>query len=156
MTHHDHLRRALELAADHSSDGKHGPFGAVVVKGDEVVGEGWNQVVAGADPTAHAEIMAIRDACRRLGTHDLSGASIYCSCEPCPMCLSAIYWARISTVFFAASGEDAAQAGFDDSVILRELKRGWVERKIDGNQALREEGLRVLQAWTENPKKQEY
>jgi tRNA(Arg) A34 adenosine deaminase TadA len=100
MTHQDHLRRALELAADHSSDGKHGPFGAVVVKGDEVVGEGWNQVVAGADPTAHA--------------------------------------------------------GFDDSVILGELKRGWVERKIDGNQALREEGLRVLQAWTKNPKKQEY
>jgi tRNA(Arg) A34 adenosine deaminase TadA len=156
MTHEDLLRRAIQLARDHSADGRHGPFGAVLVQGGQVVGEGWNQVVALGDPTAHAEVMAIRNACARLGTHDLTGATIYCSCEPCPMCLSAIYWARISRVFFAASAQDAAEAGFDDSAILRELRSGWGERTLERGQHLREEGRQVLKAWAENPAREEY
>lgn len=156
MDHEKHLRRAIHLAADHSADGEHGPFGAVVVLDGAAVGEGWNQVVAGNDPTAHAEVMAIREACRRLDTHDLSGAVIYCSCEPCPMCLSAIYWARISEVFFAASAGDAASAGFDDSLILEELKVPWAERKIRGNRALADEGRGVLEGWARNPRRKPY
>lgn len=156
MTHEPHLRRALELAARYSTDGRHGPFGAVVARGGEILGEGWNQVVEGADPTAHAEVMAIRDACRALGTHELSGTVIYCSCEPCPMCLSAIYWARIGTVIYAASSGDAAAAGFDDSWILAELRKDWMERKVGKGRLLQEEGRKVLEEWKENPKKVSY
>jgi tRNA(Arg) A34 adenosine deaminase TadA len=122
----------------------------------EVVGEGWNQVVEGTDPTAHAEIMAIRDACRTLKTHDLSGATIYCSCEPCPMCLSAIYWARIGTVIYAAAARDAAAAGFDDAWILEELKADWPQRDLESRQLLRDEGRLVLESWKENPRKVAY
>jgi tRNA(Arg) A34 adenosine deaminase TadA len=121
-----------------------------------VVGKGWNRVVELADPTAHAEVLAIRDACRRLGTHDRSGSILYCSCEPCPMCLSAIYWARIPRVVFASSKEDAAAAGFDDTRILEELDRSWVEREVEGVQDLREEGRKVMEAWVENPRKLAY
>jgi len=156
MTHQTHLRRALTLAKEHSADGHHGPFGAVVVLDGEVRGEGWNQVVEGADPTAHAEIMAIRDACRALGTHDLEGAVIYCSCEPCPMCLSAIYWARIGTVVYASPGTEASEAGFDDGWILEELRKDWPERKLEKGQLLGEEGKRVLEAWKRNPRKVPY
>ena len=156
MKHEVYLRQAIRLAADHSADGRHGPFGAVVVRDGEVIGEGWNQVVEGADPTAHAEVMAIRAACSHLRTHELSGATIYSSCEPCPMCLSAIYWARIERVVYAASAEDAAAAGFDDSRILEELGLGWVERSVEGTQALREEGRRVLDGWAQNPLKMPY
>ena len=156
MRNEDFLRQAIRLAADHSSDGDHGPFGALVVRDGEVVGEGWNQVVENSDPTAHAEVMAIRDAGKRLGTHDLIGCTIYASCEPCPMCLSAIYWARIDTVVFSASAEDAVAAGFDDTRIMEELSREWVERSINGTQALREEGRRVLEGWVENPWKMPY
>ena len=156
MNHQVYLRHAIRLATDHSSDGHHGPFGAVVVRDGDVLGEGWNRVVKDSDPTAHAEVMAIRDACHRLGTHELSGATIYSSCEPCPMCLSAIYWARIERVVYAASAEDAAAAGFDDSRILEELGLGWVERSVEGTQALREEGRRVLEGWVENPRRVQY
>ena len=156
MSQETFLRRAIQLAETHSLDGRNGPFGAVVVKKGEVVGEGWNQVVEKADPTAHAEVMAIRDAGRRLGTHNLAGCTIYASCEPCPMCLSAIYWARIDSVVFSASAEDAAAAGFDDTRILEELGRGWVERNLEGTQALREEGRRILEGWAENPRKMPY
>lgn len=156
MSHETHLCQAITLAETHSADGRHGPFGAVVVLDGNVVGEGWNRVVEGADPTAHAEIMAIRNACRALGSHDLSGATIYSSCEPCPMCLSAIYWARIRTVIFAAKAEDAAAAGFDDTWILRELKRDWQERELESGQLLSPEGRRVLQSWKENPGKVPY
>ena len=156
MEHKDHLREAIRLAADHSADGRNGPFGALLVRNGVVVGRGWNRVVELADPTAHAEIMAIRDACRRMGTHDLSGCLIYSSCAPCPMCLSAIYWARIPTVFFASSAEDAAATGFDDTRILEELGRGWEEREVGGVQELREEGQKVMDAWVENPEKRPY
>lgn len=156
MSHEGHLREAIRLAATASAKGRQGPFGARVVLSGKVVGEGWNRVVDLADPTAHAEIMAIRDACRRLGTHDLSGAILYSSCEPCPMCLAAVHWARLSEVHFAASAEDAAAAGFHDLFILGELGKRWEERGIQGTQALREEGKRVLEEWSRNPHRTPY
>lgn len=156
MSDHSFLREALSLAAEHSADGRHGPFGAVVVRDGEVVGRGWNQVVAASDPTAHAEVMAIRDACRRLGTHDLDGAVIYCSCEPCPMCLSAIHWARMGRVVYAASTADAVEAGFDDLAIREELTLPAEERRIGQTRLLPEEGRHVLRAWRDNPHRVPY
>jgi tRNA(Arg) A34 adenosine deaminase TadA len=150
------LRQAILLAGEHSSAGTGGPFGAVVTRGREVVGQGWNQVVMAIDPTAHAEILAIRAAAERLGTHILDNCVIHCSCEPCPMCLSAIYWARIPRVVFAASGEDAAAAGFDDTAIARELELGWAIRGVKSVQELREEGKAILQKWAENPHRERY
>ncbi len=150
------LEHAINLAIQHSSDGVHGPFGAVVVRDGTVVSEGWNQVVAGRDPSAHAEISAIRDACRTLDTHLLSGCTLYSSCEPCPMCLAAIYWARLDRVVFACRAEDASQAGFDDSKILREIKLDWPERDIAWSELSRESGLRAFHAWINNPQRVDY
>jgi tRNA(Arg) A34 adenosine deaminase TadA len=156
MTHHDLLRRAIELAEGHSAGGRNGPFGAVVARAGKVLGEGWNRVVETHDPTAHAEILAIRDACQKAGRHHLHDCVIYCSTEPCPMCLAAIYWARIPLVLFACSRHDAEAAGFDDSLIYDEVPRAWEERHVEGRQLLREEGLRVLESWAENPDRWEY
>lgn len=156
MDHEAFLRRALELARKHSARGDAGPFGAVVAREGSVVGEGWNQVVEGRDPTAHAEIQALRAAARALGTHDLGGAVLYSSCEPCPMCLAAVYWSRIRTVFFAARAEDAARAGFDDVFIARELALPWDRRSIEGVGLLEKEGVEVLEAWLANPKRIPY
>lgn len=150
------LRRAIHLASVHSAPGEAGPFGAVVARSGEVVGEGWNRVVELSDPTAHAEILAIRDAATRSGTHVLDDCTIYCSCEPCPMCLSAILWARIPRVMFAAEGKDALEAGFDDTLIAAELKLDWSERAITGRQALADEGRSVLAVWKSNPDKTPY
>jgi len=150
------LRRAIGLAAHHSADGAHGPFGAVVARGGAVVGEGWNQVVARHDPTAHAEVTAIRDACRRLETHDLSGCVLYTSCEPCPLCLSAAYWAHVSRVVYAASKKDAARAGFDDERIYAELAQAWEARTLPGEQRLPDEGRAVLDAWLANGRRIPY
>jgi len=133
-----------------------GPFGAVVVREGQLVGEGWNRVVETSDPTAHAEILAIRDAARTLGTHDLSDCILYASCEPCPMCLSAIYWAHIREIHFAASKEDASAAGFDDALILSELEKGWEGRSLPAHQALVREGAEVLREWMQNPRKVQY
>ncbi len=158
MPQHDagHLARALDLAIEHSRDGRHGPFGAVVARGESVAGEGWNQVVAACDPSAHAEIVALRDAARNLDTHLLSGCTIYCSCEPCPMCLAAIYWARIDRLVFACGADDAAAAGFDDRRILREIRRDWSEREITWHQTGRKAGLRVFERWRHNPDRVPY
>jgi tRNA(Arg) A34 adenosine deaminase TadA len=156
MQDREFLRRAIELAETHSKAGLNGPFGAVVVRGGEIVGKGWNRVVEDADPTAHAEMEAIREASRTLGTHDLNDCSLYCSCEPCPMCLSAVYWSRIQRVVFAASVEDAAEAGFDDARILTELARSWTDRKVEAIQDLRDVGRTVLRAWAQNPRRVEY
>jgi guanine deaminase len=156
MSDQDHLRQAIQLAAEHCVDGRNGPFGAVVVKNGEVVGRGWNRVVELSDPTAHAEVLAIRDACRRLRTHDLKDCVLYSSCEPCPMCLSAIYWARIPRVVFAASSEEAAAAGFDDARIRDELCREWGEREMEGIREPDQEALEILNAWAENPLKLRY
>jgi len=156
MSDHLFLQRAIHLAREHSRDGTAGPFGAVVVHDGKMVGEGWNRVVDARDPTAHAEVLAIRDAARRLDTHVLEGCTIYSSCEPCPMCLAAIYWARIGRVVFAASGEDAREAGFDDALIARELKLDWSNRSVESRRTLEEEGREVLDLWKRNPLKKEY
>jgi len=150
------LREAINLARLRSATGHNGPFGAVVARGGEVVGEGWNRVVELGDPTAHAEMMALRDAAARLGTHVLEECVLYSSCEPCPMCLAAAYWARVPRVVFAASKEDAARAGFDDADIYRELATPWGGRRTAGERLLAAEGRAVLEAWRENRRKRDY
>ena len=150
------LKLAIDLAADKSRSGRNGPFGALVVKGGRVVGRGWNRVVEKADPTAHAEIAAIRQACRRLRTHVLAGCTLYASCEPCPMCLAAIYWARIDRVVFACTRRDAAAAGFDDERIYRELAKPFGKRKIPFVHRMRPDAIRVLRDWTNNPRRVAY
>ena len=144
------LREAIRLAASHSADGRNGPFGSVIARDGEIVGMGWNQVVEAGDPTAHAEIIAVRAACRRLGTHDLSECTIYCSCEPCPMCLSAIYWARIPRVVYAATQEDARAAGFADVDIRGQLAMDWSERSVQSVQMPTDGGAEVLRNWHRN------
>ncbi|MDP2957456.1 MAG: nucleoside deaminase [Longimicrobiales bacterium] len=150
------LREAIRLARVHSASGVNGPFGSVVARGGEVVGEGWNRVIELGDPTAHAEVLAIRAAAARLGNHVLADCVLYTSCEPCPMCLAAAYWARIPRVVFAASKEDAAAAGFEDHDIYLELPRAWAERRVRGEQLLSGEGRAVLEAWRANPHRVDY
>ena len=152
----DLLRRAIGLAAVHSAAGSNGPFGAVVARDGMVVGEGWNRVVELGDPTAHAEVMAIRDAGARLGTHVLEGCTLYASCEPCPLCLAAAYWARIPRVVYAASREDAAAAGFDDARIYEELALPWEARQVVGERLLAQEGRAVLAGWLANQRRIAY
>ena len=151
-----HLARALELAEQHSRDGRHGPFGAVVTRRETVVAEGWNRVVASCDPSAHAEVVALRNAGRNLGTHALEDCTLFSSCEPCPMCLAAAYWARIDRLVFACSAEDAARAGFDDRKILDEIRRDRDRRSMPWRQIGREAGLRVFEAWLHNPERIPY
>lgn len=141
--------RAIELGRTHMRAGEGGPFGAVVVKDGEIISEGYNEVLAGKDPTAHAEVVAIRRAASRLDSVHLEGCEIYASCEPCPMCLGAIYWARIERIWFACTSEDAAEIGFDDAVMHQELKRPPAERRIPSRQLLREEALAVFREWRE-------
>lgn len=124
------LERAIELSRKGVLEGHGGPFGCVIVKGDEIVGEGCNQVTSSNDPTAHAEVVAIRDACKRLNSYQLTGCDIYASCEPCPMCLGAIYWARPSRVIYANTKHDAAAIEFDDDFIYREINTDMTIRKI--------------------------
>ena len=122
-------------------------LGAVVVKRGEIIGRGWNQVTSSNDPTAHAEVMAIREACQRLRTFRLDGCEIYASCEPCPMCLSAIYWARLSRLHFAATRQDAADAGFDDDLLYREIPLPIADRKLSTDQLLRESAVMAFAEW---------
>ncbi|MEM7309060.1 MAG: nucleoside deaminase [Planctomycetota bacterium] len=140
------LHRAIELARASVATGG-GPFGAVVVRGGEVVAEGANRVVLGCDPTAHAEVEAIRNACRALGTHDLAGCELYASSEPCPMCAAAIHWARVDRLVYAASRDDAAAAGFDDELLFRDLGAPPEERRVPGRRALADEGRAVFDLW---------
>lgn len=151
-----HLRRAIELAQRGMAEGFGGPFGAVVVRGDEVLAESYNQVTSGNDPTAHAEIVAIRAACRLLGDFSLSGCEIYSSCEPCPMCLGAIYWARLDGLYFAASRTDAASIGFDDEFLYTELGRELPERQLLTRQALRDEAARIMLGFKALPPTRRY
>jgi len=150
------LREAIDLAGERSSDGQCGPFGAVVARQSEVLGRGFNKVVLSTDPTAHAEIVAIREACVRLGTHDLAGCTLYASCEPCPMCLAASYWAGVDRVVYAASRTDASQAGFDDEFLYAEMALPPEKRSKPMFQAMREEGRAVLKAWSRNPNRVMY
>ena len=156
MTANDHMRTAIRLAEENAASGNGGPFGAVIVKDGKVVAEGSNTVTVDNDPTAHAEVNAIRRACAVLGTFDLSGCELYTSCEPCPMCLAACYWAHVSKVFYAAGREDAADAGFDDEMIYVEVAKQLNERKLPFVQLLPEEGLRPFMLWKSNPDKIRY
>ena len=156
MTANDHMRRAIRLAEENAASGNGGPFGAVIDKDGKVVAEGSNTVTVDNDPTAHAEVTAIRRACAVLGTFDLSGCELYTSCEPCPMCLAACYWAHVSKVFYAAGREDAADAGFDDEMIYVEVAKQLNERKLPFVQLLPEEGLRPFMLWKSNPDKIRY
>lgn len=145
-----HLREALTLAVESAST-EGGPFGAVVALEGHVVGRGTNRVVAEGDPTLHAEVVAIRAACRRVGRHDLSGAVLYASCEPCPMCFGAAWWARVDRIVHAASRADAASAGFDDAAIYADVALPAEQRRLDTVQLLAEEGWRPFAAWEANP-----
>ncbi|HET8809594.1 MAG TPA: nucleoside deaminase [Flavobacteriaceae bacterium] len=155
-THKDFLRKAIALAKKGMNEQKGGPFGAVVVKNGKIIGEGNNQVTATNDPTAHAEMVAIRDACKNLNSFQLEDCTIYTSCEPCPMCLGAIYWARPDKIFYACSREDAAEIGFDDDFIYQEIELPTERRKIKTQQLCREDGLHVFEAWKTKEGKIEY
>ena len=150
------MRRAIELAQAGVDANAGGPFGAVVVKDGEIVGEGWNRVTSTNDPTAHAEIVAVRAACERLGTFQLDGCTVYTSCEPCPMCMGAIYWARPDRVFYACTREDAAEIGFDDRFIYEEIERKMDERRMQIINLMRDEAMIVFQKWAKKTDKTEY
>jgi len=150
------MARAIQLSLENVSSGRGGPFGAVVVKDGNVVAEAANQVTATNDPTAHAEVLAIRQACQKLGFFELKGCDLYTSCEPCPMCLGAIYWARIDRVYFGNFAADAARIGFDDSAIYAEIKQPHAEREIPMMQIMREEALAAFRAWEQHPGKIRY
>lgn len=148
------IREAIQLASTGMHNNEGGPFGAIVVKDEEVIGRGNNRVATDDDPTAHAEIVAIRDACQNLGHFQLEGCTVYASCEPCPMCLGAIYWARPDRIVFAAGKDDAAEiAGFDDRFIYEEINLDPADRQIPGIQLLREEGLQPFKDWRDKEDK---
>jgi tRNA(Arg) A34 adenosine deaminase TadA len=156
MPQNTFMERAIAIALDNVRSGRGGPFGALIVKNGAIVSEGANCVTRMNDPTAHAEIAAIREACKKLGTFHLSDCEMYSSCEPCPMCLGAIYWARLARVYFASTAADAAKAGFDDSFIYGEIQRPHAQRKIPMIQLMREESLAAFRAWEQKPDKMSY
>lgn len=150
------MLRSIELAKMGVEMNLGGPFGCVVVKDGEIVGEGNNRVTSTNDPTAHAEIIAIREACKTLKTFQLTGCTIYTSCEPCPMCLGAIYWSRPAHIFYAGTQADAAASGFDDEYFYQEIERPNAERQIPMVNLLREEALEIFQIWSAKTDKAEY
>ncbi len=152
----DFLRRAVALATENVTSGRGGPFGAVIVRDGQIIGEGANSVTATFDPTAHGEVNAIRAACRALGSFTLEGCELYTSCEPCPMCLSASYWARIKAIYFGCSAEDAARAGFDDAFLYGEFRKDRAERALPPTQLLADEAWSSFAAWIASPNKIEY
>jgi len=154
--HERFMRRAIELALDGIDRNDGGPFGCVIVKDGHIVGEGCNRVTSTNDPTAHAEVVAIREACRNLNSFQLDGCAVYTSCEPCPMCLGAIYWARPSEVYFAGTREDAAAAGFDDRLIYEEIAMPNDHRRRPMKSLLRDEAVKAFARWVEKPDKIEY
>lgn len=154
--HEKFMRRAIELAREGMENNAGGPFGCVIVRDGEVIGEGNNSVTSLNDPTAHAEVIAIRESCRALGTFQLDGCVIYTSCEPCPMCLGAIYWARPAQVFYACDRSDAAEIGFDDDFIYRELGKENADRELPLQSLMRDEALEVFRAWAAKSDKVEY
>ena len=151
-----YMLRAIELSKQALTHPDCGPFGCVIVRADGIVGEGFNQVIRRHDPTAHAEIVAIRDACSRLGVHDLSDCELYASCKPCPMCLGAILWARIPVVHFGASSEDASTAGFDDSAFYRDFDPRHTAERLRMIQCLQAEAVAALREWSTLPVKASY
>lgn len=150
------MRIAIQLATENVRSGAGGPFGAVIVRDGEVVATGVNRVTATNDPTAHAEVSAIRAACQKLGTFELKGCTIYSSCEPCPMCLTAILWSRCEALYFASTAADAADAGFDDSHFYEQVAKPFGERELPAQNVLREAGLESFKAWRNYAEKVEY
>lgn len=151
-----YLREAIDLARQGMEAGAGGPFGAVVVRDGEVIGRGHNEVLRRHDPTAHAEVVAIRAACERVGDHHLTGSVLYASCEPCPLCFGAAAWARVERILYACTASDAAAIGFDDAAFHEELRRPPEERELPMVNLLRDEGLVVFDAWRERPDSQLY
>lgn len=154
--HSQFLQLAIDLAAENVKSGRGGPYGAVIVKSGEIIASSGNCVTSHLDPTAHAEIMAIRLACEKLQDFQLTGCILYTSCEPCPMCLGAIYWARLERVFFACSREDAADAGFDDSFIYDEIAISPLQRKIPMQHLVLENAQKPFQLWAQQAVKTLY
>lgn len=155
MSQEEFMRRAIALSIE-AADAGGGPFGAVIVKNDSIIAEGFNQVTTGKDPTAHAEINAIRGACRALDTFNLSGCEIFASCEPCPMCLGAIYWARLDRMWFANARHDAAAIDFDDALLYRELLLPIEARRLPTRRILADEAIAAFDAWRAKPDKIPY
>jgi tRNA(Arg) A34 adenosine deaminase TadA len=150
------LRRAIELAIQNVNTGGGGPFAAVIVRDGKIVGEGANSVTTTHDPTAHGEVNAIRAACRALGTFTLAGCELYTSCEPCPMCLAASYWARLDAIYYGANAADAARAGFDDAFLYEEFRLEQAVRSLPATQLLSEEAWGCFEVWIASPEKTEY
>lgn len=155
MTKDELMRKAIELSVENVNNGG-GPFGAVIARGGEIIATGVNRVTANNDPTAHAEVSAIRAAASSLGTFDLSDCEIYTSCEPCPMCLGAIYWARLGKMYFANTKDDAKAIGFDDSFIYEELALPRDRRKLSSEEMMRNEAIRAFEMWKSKDDKVEY
>ncbi len=155
MTHEDFMKEAIKLSVENVKNGG-GPFGAVIVKDGKIVGKGANSVTTHNDPTAHAEIVAIRNAAKELGTFDLSDCTIYTSCEPCPMCLGAVYWAHLSKMYYGNTKKDAAKAGFNDAFIYKEMELPVDKRSIPAERLLSNEAYKAFKMWKENPDKIEY
>ncbi len=156
MTHNDWMQFAIDLSIKGVTNNEGGPFGAIVVKDGQIVGRGNNRVTSSNDPTAHAEVVAIRDACTNLGTFQLHGCTVYTSCEPCPMCLGAIYWARPDKVYFACTKTDAADHGFDDQFIYDEIEQPFQARKIPFEQVGQAAALSAFHLWSSKTDKVEY
>ena len=145
------MQQAIDLALEGVRTHHGGPFGALIVRGKDVIASGFNRVTSSHDPTAHAEIVAIRAACQKLGSFKLDGCELYTSCEPCPMCLAAIYWAHIERVFYACERSDAARAGFDDAFLYDELGKSIAERKLPLVPLMRDAALKAFQTWLDKP-----
>lgn len=150
------MKIAISLSEKNVTEGLGGPFGAVVVKDGKIIAKSGNKVTTTNDPTAHAEVSAIRLACKKLKTFDLSGCVVYTSCEPCPMCLSAIYWARIETIYYANTKVDAANIGFDDKFIYEEIEKPMAKRTLPIHQIMRTEAQQAFQLWEQSPMKIDY
>ena len=155
MTKEELMRKAIALSKENVANGG-GPFGAVIARDGEIIATGVNRVTSNHDATAHAEVSAIRNACAKLGTHDLSGCEIYSSCEPCPMCLGAIYWAHLDRLYYGNDKHDAANIDFDDSFIYDELDLKPEQRRLASSRLLSEEALAAFRLWDEKPDKIEY
>ena len=151
----EYMKRAIELSIESVNKGG-GPFGCVIVKDEKIVSEGSNKVTSSKDPTAHGEIVAIREACKKINNFSLKGYELYSTCEPCPMCLSAIYWARIEKIYYANTRKDAQKIDFDDSLIYSELQRNIKERKIPMFQMMRKEALKAFELWEKKTDKVKY
>jgi tRNA(Arg) A34 adenosine deaminase TadA len=150
------MREAIRLSRAKMRTNQGGPFGAIVVRNGRIIARGWNQVTSSNDPTAHAEIVAVRNACNRLKRFHLVDCEVYTSCEPCPMCLAALYWAKVRCVYYANTRKDAAKIAFDDAFIYREIKLPLARRRIPMKQLLRGEALRVFEDWQAKSDKVEY